>query len=370
MNITNYDINDLVRVAKRLNNPKRSYLYVDPLQGKHIPADPNKALGLCRDLAHLLDEYKGEKLLVIGFAETATAIGAGTAMHANAAAYITTTREPYEGVDYLYFSETHSHATEQGLIISGLEKWVKACDRIVFIDDEITTGNTIMQLIDVIKEHFDYKGKVTILSILNSMTDERLAEMEALGVPCKFLCRIPYCYKSEDIEKHIYSEETVCPPSEVKYKTVTVNSPWDQRFVSSVEDMKKHCGDFIKALNIADPIRKPGSSMLILGTQEFMFLPLLYGSYLENDLHMDVCFHATTRSPIEVCSDEEYPLHVRFRLESLYEPLRTTFIYDLKKYDRCMIFTDAREINEVGLQMLLNALSAQGNDNIVLIRCQ
>ena len=32
-----YTEKDLVKIAKRENNPKRNYLVVDPLQGKHIP---------------------------------------------------------------------------------------------------------------------------------------------------------------------------------------------------------------------------------------------------------------------------------------------------------------------------------------------
>ena len=41
-----YTEKDLVKIAKRENNPKRNYLVVDPLQGKHIPVVPSKALDL------------------------------------------------------------------------------------------------------------------------------------------------------------------------------------------------------------------------------------------------------------------------------------------------------------------------------------
>ena len=49
----NYQQKDLVRIAKRENNTKRNYLVVDPLQGKHVPVEPSKALNLfkksCRE---------------------------------------------------------------------------------------------------------------------------------------------------------------------------------------------------------------------------------------------------------------------------------------------------------------------------------
>ena len=41
-----YREEDLVVIGKRVNNQKRSYLVIDPLQGKHIPVEPGKALGL------------------------------------------------------------------------------------------------------------------------------------------------------------------------------------------------------------------------------------------------------------------------------------------------------------------------------------
>ena len=71
-----YTEKDLVKIAKRENNTKRNYLVVDPLQGKHIPVVPSKALDLFTALADTFREkYKDEKLLLVGFAETATAIG-------------------------------------------------------------------------------------------------------------------------------------------------------------------------------------------------------------------------------------------------------------------------------------------------------
>lgn len=81
----NYQQKDLVRIAKRENNTKRSYLVVDPLQGKHVPVEPSKALNLFKSLAEKFQgKYEGERLLLIGFAETATAIGAQAAItHGN-----------------------------------------------------------------------------------------------------------------------------------------------------------------------------------------------------------------------------------------------------------------------------------------------
>ena len=57
-----YTEKDLVKIAKRENNTKRNYLVVDPLQGKHIPVMPSKALDLFAALADTFREkYKDEK---------------------------------------------------------------------------------------------------------------------------------------------------------------------------------------------------------------------------------------------------------------------------------------------------------------------
>ena len=120
-----YQESDLVCIGKRENNKKRNYLVVNKLQGKHIPVSPSKALGMFDALADILKEkYSGKKLLLVGFAETATAIGAEIAIKLGAY-YIQTTREIIDNVSYLFFSEAHSHATEQKLVKEDIEKFVR-----------------------------------------------------------------------------------------------------------------------------------------------------------------------------------------------------------------------------------------------------
>ena len=71
-----YTAADTLRIAKRYNNPKRSYLLVNPLQAKHIPVSPAAALEMMGALGDQVAAKYPEARLVIGFAETATAIGA------------------------------------------------------------------------------------------------------------------------------------------------------------------------------------------------------------------------------------------------------------------------------------------------------
>ena len=108
-----YSESDLVKIAKRENNNKRKYLVVNPLQGKHVPVSPTEALSLFSQLSSLLvGQYDKDSTLVIVFAETATAIGACVAIELGMQ-YVQTTRACVEGADYLFFTESHSHAMEQ-----------------------------------------------------------------------------------------------------------------------------------------------------------------------------------------------------------------------------------------------------------------
>ena len=76
--------------------------------------------------------------------------------------------------------------------------------------------------------------------------------------------------------------------------------------------------------------------------------------------------HSTTRSPIVVSLEREYPLHSRYELKSLYDPDRRTFLYAIEKYDKVFVITDSPEIEE-GQRTLINALQNY-NDDITVVR--
>ena len=117
---------------------------------------------------------------------------------------------------------------------------------------------------------------------------------------------------------------------------------------------------------IAETGVKQGERVLVIGTEEFMYPALLTGQEIEK-IGCDVRCHSTTRSPIEVSTEEEYPLHCRYELCSLYDPERKTFIYDLENYDRVIVMTDSALASLKGLETLIYALRMK-NENISVIR--
>ena len=368
-----YQEEDLVRIAKRENNNKRSYLVVNRLQGKHIPVKPHEALTMFRELsAQLKERYAGERLLLIGFAETATAIGAAVAAELGAA-YMQTTREAIPGVTYLYFSEEHSHATEQKLIKDDIDSVIDTIDRIVFIEDEVTTGKTITNIIDILEKQYPGKVAFAVASLLNGMDETALAHYSERNIALFWLVKTNHATYTEiaDIYKgdgtYIDCSDDISAQQLTSLDTITTDMMNARRLVGAAE-----YGDFCRQLfqTVLDGGKLSGAdNILVVGTEEFMYPALFVAERLEA-MGKKVRFHATTRSPIAVSTEEQYPLHTRYQLRSFYDKERTTFVYDLERYDRVLIITDAACQDTDGVASLVKALTLCGNtmENIILIK--
>lgn len=361
-----YTESSLVRIAKRENNTKRSYLVVDPLQGKHIPVKPSEALKLFTELAETFkEEYRDERLLLVGFAETATAIGAQVAV-AIGAKYIQTTREPIPEVEYLFFSEEHSHATEQKLVKDDIDAVAEEIDRIVFVEDEVTTGNTILNIINILDREYSGRFKYSVASLLNGMAAEHLEQYKSRGINLHYLVKTDHSNYGEIADKFAGNGNYYdCITRLVEdYATINISSRMDARRLVDSKEYEKACEGLWNGLkqeigNMSD------KRILVIGTEEFMFPALYVGERLEKQGNQVLC-HSTTRSPIAVSMERDYPLHFRYELKSLYDAQRRTFIYDLGEYDRVFIVTDSPLVEE-GLVTLVNALRTQ-NEHISVVR--
>lgn len=367
-----YTEQELAAVAKRENNKKRTWLVVNRLQGKHVPVSPGKALRMFGSLAELLlEEYRGERLLLIGFAETATAIGAAVAEKLGAL-YIQTTREQIQDVEYFYFSEQHSHATEQKLVKDDLDRVMERVDRIIFIEDEITTGNTIRNIIELLKKAYPGCAGFSAASLLNGMAKTYQEEYAKSGIRLHWLLRT--CHDSYEERAADCRGDGICHGCDSSLPAVVpeeyrISGCRDARRLTDGTLYKTACRQMGReAVERLQPVR--GERILVIGTEEFMYPALVLASMLEEKTGWVRC-HSTTRSPILVSSEAWYPLHERYELRSLYDRQRTTFLYDLSAYDRVCMVTDAGEEEKEGLYSLINALVSCGNERICVIRwCQ
>ena len=362
-----YVENDLVKIAKRENNTKRSYLVVDPLQGKHIPVVPSRALELFKNLADTFsNEYKDEKLLFVGFAETATAIGAPGAIAAGAN-YIQTTRELISNVEYLFFSEEHSHATEQKLIKDDIDLVINETDRIIFVEDEVTTGNTILNIIKILDKQYPEKLKYSVASILNGMDQEHLDLYARKNIRLHYLVKTDHSSYGDKANRYAGNGNYYknFDKGDVEYSTISVQGKVDARRLVEPELYANACE------KLWTQIRKEigefrNKNILVVGTEEFMFPALYVAEKIEAQGNIVLC-HSTTRSPIAVSLENEYPLHNRYELKSLYDSNRKTFIYDIGEYDKVYVLTDSPETEIEGEKTLVNALKTR-NENITVIR--
>lgn len=370
-----YTEKDLVTIAKRENNIKRKYLVVNKLQGKHIPVSPNQAFEMFEELADIVGkEYGNETLLLIGFAETATAIGTSLAVKLDSW-YMQTTREDIKDVEYLYFSEAHSHATEQKLIKTDLDKIIRDIDRIIFVEDEVTTGNTILNIINIIEKVYAKKIHFSVVSLLNGMNKEAEKIYDDRQINLHYLLKVSHDTYTETAEGYRgdgkYYPADVRDYLEVQNKNLTCSI----LTASGYENVRRlnRGKDILTACeNLYDEIRagiEPEREMhiLVLGTEEFMYPALFLAGKLERQGNHVRC-HSTTRSPIAVSTEKEYPLHERYELVSMYDRERVTYLYDIGQYDEVIIITDSENPEREGVSSLINSLCLCGNENISFVR--
>ncbi len=360
-----YTEKQLAAVAKRENNTKRSYLVVNCLQGKHIPVSPKQFFDMTKALADQVQSaYPEEQLLLVGFAETATAIGAALAVYLDTP-YIQTTREPIEDVSWLYFTESHSHATEQKLVREDIASAIDRVDRIVFVEDEVTTGNTIRKIVDIIDREFDGKVQFSVASLLNGMDAASYDSYVRRNIGVHYLVKTDHSGYTAIADSFAGDGEYVpCgTDSGSVHTTHVISGAQNARRLVQGTSYRNACESLWQSVQEKDLLT--GSSVLVIGTEECMY-PALYAAKCAEEAGFTVRSHSTTRSPIAVSREEDYPLHRRFTLASLYDPERTTYIYDIGSYDTVLIITDA-PCTENSAASLIHALASCGNKNIHLI---
>lgn len=285
-----YTENDLLRVAKRFRNKKRAYLLVNPLQAKHIAVKPSHSLDLFLQLGlKVKSEYPGARL-VIGFAETATAVGMAVSEELGEdCVYIHTTRERINSVDHwIEFKEEHSHAVLQKLAAANLREWLHNTTALVFVDDEITTGKTIINFVKQLRESCpDIRNiDMAAASIINRVSAQNRERLHKYGIKCISLLSMEETDYSDVVDRVEIKEakepvlhSSVC---NIRELPVTVQLA-DPRTGINAAYYKSNC------LRLADevirmlPEEKRKGRILVLGTEECMYPAILLGKRLEDE---------------------------------------------------------------------------------------
>ncbi|RFU86191.1 phosphoribosyltransferase [Streptomyces triticagri] len=156
-------------------NPKRAHLLVSNVLGKHVPQSPTivwrAGYDLGRRVHDLLGTEEAARAVVLGYAETATGLGHSVADGLALAPCLHSTRRPVEGVDRAGgFEESHSHATSH-LLLPEDPALLRGDGPLVLVDDEFSTGNTVLNTIRSLHASFPRKRYVIV-----ALVDMRSAE--------------------------------------------------------------------------------------------------------------------------------------------------------------------------------------------------
>ena len=337
---------------------------------------PSVALNMMGALGDVLASKYPDTKLVIGFAETATAIGAAVASRvAPDCVYVHTTREEFpQAKHWIEFLEEHSHAVEQKLSSDGLLEWLSGTDSVILVDDEISTGKTLINMVRELRRQYSALSgkKIIAASVLNRVSPENEMRMEQAGIQSEYLVKLPqedYVSRVESIAVH---EAGGVIPKELPFHHADLpcGTLKDPRLGLPVSGYKRSCMDMAEAF-IAQMMHgmERESRILVLGTEECMYPALVLGAMLEQ-MGNDYCVrcHATTRSPIGICEEAGYPIVSGSKVPSFYSKDRATYIYDVDAYDVVIVVSDTPLQGTEALCSLLAAFPLPENVRVFYVQ--
>ena len=139
-------------------NPKRGFLIVSKVLGRHLPTAPHALRAAADALAAQIPADLPAPVLFCGMAETATGLAQTvwaawrSRFPAVASAYVQSSRQIAAGARVLCrFEEGHSHAASHMVqVAGGIEALLPAVRSLVIIDDECSTGSTFVEAADAL----------------------------------------------------------------------------------------------------------------------------------------------------------------------------------------------------------------------------
>ncbi|MFC8590317.1 phosphoribosyltransferase [Streptomyces atroolivaceus] len=335
------ELRELLGLALR-RNPKRAHLLVSNVLGKHVPQRPSVVHGVGHELGervrNLLGEAEAGRAVVLGYAETATGLGHAVADGLGVAPYLHSTRRPVAGVAQAGgFEEAHSHATSHLLLPEDPDLLNAAADGspLVLVDDEFSTGNTVLNTIRALHARYPRDRYVIVALVdMRSEADQgRLTEFaEEIGARVDLVVRARGTVRLPDgvlekgrslVARHDARDVGLAGdaagelPEPSRPVPVRVALDWP----AGVPDGGRHGFTPVHraALEAALPAmgaRIAGAlgdarRVLVLGFEELMYAPLRLATALEESTTAEVRYSTTTRSPVLAVDDPGYAIRSR-----------------------------------------------------------
>ena len=327
---TPYQLEDLLGFAQRIN-PKRAFLFVSKVLGRHIPVAPGTMRHAFTDLANLVPDDLPEPILVIGMAETAVGLSAGVHQALQTrypnALLLNSTRHSQHNKNntetlLTTFSEDHSHASQHLIYQSAdtvTQAQLLASKTLIMVDDEASTGNTCVNVVTALRN----AGLTELEQVhLTTLVDWSLNQNQAQAdVDDNISARLP---NIEFHRHHLLSgawqwtdapnPEPITMPSvdttEAGSYALGDTGNWG-RFptLDSTDGFAFYLTKFQAAFNLFNQRaqfekeqfenEQLPKRILVLGSNEFVWLPFLLAEWLETQTqNSTVNFSALTRSPI------------------------------------------------------------------------
>ncbi|MGW3953358.1 phosphoribosyltransferase [Streptomyces sp. NPDC004752] len=352
----------LVGLALR-RNPKRAHLLVSNVLGKHVPQSPAMVYGhgvaLGRRVRELLGDEEAAAAVVLGYAETATGLGHSVADGLHLAPYLHSTRRPVRGVTRAGgFEESHSHATSH-LLLPEDPALLVGDGPLVLVDDEFSTGNTVLNTIRDLHERYPRRRYVVVALVdMRSPADtarltEFAREIDArvdLVAAASGTVRLP----AGVLEKGralVARHETPAPGGTGGGLTAGVTDhatgPHGTTEAYGATEAEGAVGGAVgrfgrvelrwphglpdggrhgftpahrarldralpaMAARIAEALTADARRVLVLGFEELMYAPLRLARELEQVVTAEVRYSTTTRSPVLAVDDPGYAIRSR-----------------------------------------------------------
>jgi hypothetical protein len=293
-------LESLLTFASRLN-PKRGFLFVSKVLGKHIPCRPGKMRAVYDRLAEALLPLPAP-VVMIGMAETATGLGAGIADSfarrggGEDLLYLHTTRHGLASPVLLRFEEAHSHAPGHTLYAPAGKRAALfgRARSLVLVDDEISTGRTLQHLAEGLIPLLPGLRQGVLVSIVNWLPPARRHDLaRRLPYPLRLTCLLEGTFEYRpapgfrpQLPPHPGSSGQPLPGTDGTGRI-------GLRFPSEQVPLPRG--------------RLPAGPLVVVGTGEYTFAPFLAAERLEGAGY-DVLFQSTTRSPIAEGDAIEYKL--------------------------------------------------------------
>ncbi len=342
-------LDDLLCFASR-QNPKRGYLFVSKVLGKHIPVRPSRMRIVYSELAELVAKANQPDgaILIIGMAETATGLGAGVAdelarlVKGVDVIYQHTTRHAIEKPVLLQIDEIHSHAVTQILYLLNEELRCHASriSRLVLIDDEVSTGRTLRVLAKCLLPHLHTLQDIIFVTIAEWLSPADRRRIEQLPVPVRIISLVQGSLHFE--VRNGFKPQL---PRDVDKDLYHGRSREDLGRLGMIMPYKSWLTQDHLPYALPDSFPPPNGAggLAVIGTGEHLFEPFLFAEHLEQRGY-DVMFQSTTRSPILIGGAIQRKLEFRMK-----QGRASHYCYNLDPSRRTLVCEEFPEIGEVKL---------------------